>query len=321
MSNGVFDFNKPIEIKKKTRIIAIGDIHGDYDIFIELLKLAKVIDSKLNWIGKRTIVIQMGDLLDGKRPDVIASNDFINKAMEIRIINLIKILNKKAFKYGGSVVSILGNHELYSYYYYNDNMFNKEYVKQIDLDDYKNKFKMKRKDYYYPGKGDGAKNFGKTRPMIIQIGEVLFSHGTISKNFVKLYTNNLTKKINIQQINDEMSKWLMGKGIKPKFIDMEEEFNPLFDRSLSDPINMSPMKCHEKFYSILKFFYNAKYMIMGHSVHKKINSLCDNKVFRVDIAISRAFGGTLENNIKKMQVLEIIQEPNKKTIFNIIKKS
>ena len=48
------------------RIIAIGDIHGDYYIFIELLKLAKVIDNNLNWIGKDTYVIQLGDTLDGK---------------------------------------------------------------------------------------------------------------------------------------------------------------------------------------------------------------------------------------------------------------
>ena len=55
------------------KIIAIGDIHGDYIIFIELLKLAKVIDSNLNWVGKDTYVVQLGDTLDGKRPDVSLS--------------------------------------------------------------------------------------------------------------------------------------------------------------------------------------------------------------------------------------------------------
>ena len=71
------------------RIIAIGDIHGDYAIFIELLKLAKVINNKLEWIGKDTYVIQLGDTLDGKRPNVVIEKDFLGTTGEIEITNLI----------------------------------------------------------------------------------------------------------------------------------------------------------------------------------------------------------------------------------------
>ena len=49
---------------------------------------------------------------------------------------------------------------------------------------------------------------------------------------------------------------------------------------------------------------------MGHSTHKNINTLCDNKVYRTDIALSRAFGGTLSKNMKRLQVLEIKQNSN-----------
>ena len=119
------------------RIIAIGDIHGDYYIFIELLKLAKVIDNNLNWIGKDTYVIQLGDTLDGKRPNVTLDKEYINLPGEIEITKLILKLDSKAKKHGGRVISILGNHELYPFYFYNDDSFNQKYVKNIDLNQYK----------------------------------------------------------------------------------------------------------------------------------------------------------------------------------------
>ena len=49
---------------------------------------------------------------------------------------------------------------------------------------------------------------------------------------------------------------------------------------------------------------------MGHSTHKNINTLCNNTVYRTDIAISRAFGDTLDKSMKRLQVLEILQNKN-----------
>ena len=49
---------------------------------------------------------------------------------------------------------------------------------------------------------------------------------------------------------------------------------------------------------------------MGHSSHKNINTLCNNTVYRTDIAISRAFGGSFKKNITRLQVLEINQKNN-----------
>ena len=60
-----------------------------YYIFIELLKLAQVIDNDLNWVGNDTFVIQLGDTLDGKRPDTILEKSYVNLTGEIEITNLI----------------------------------------------------------------------------------------------------------------------------------------------------------------------------------------------------------------------------------------
>ena len=65
-----FKYYPPI-LPAAERIIAIGDLHGDLDLSIRILKLAKLIDNDFNWIGGNTIVVQIGDQLDSCRPNRI----------------------------------------------------------------------------------------------------------------------------------------------------------------------------------------------------------------------------------------------------------
>lgn len=300
------------------RIIAIGDIHGDYYIFIELLKLGKVIDSNLNWIGKDTYVIQLGDTLDGKRPNVTIDKQFLNTTGEIEITKLILYLDKQAKTHGGRVISILGNHELYPYYYNNDESFNDKYVKDIDLKQYPKIYNVSRFRYYRPGSGDGAMMLGKTRPLIIQLGQFIFCHGSLNKKFLEeCVKHKLTKTsnnnfIDITKLNNIVKCWLTGESKKvPFFINESENINPLFNRDLTDPKTLNKKQCFNLVDSVLKYFQDGNYLVMGHSTHKNINTLCNNKVYRTDIAISRAFGGTLKKNMQRLQVLEIKQTNNK----------
>lgn len=296
------------------KIIAIGDIHGDYYIFIQLLKLGKIINNNLDWIGKDTYVIQLGDTLDGKRPDIEIDNKFLNSTGEIEINNLIIDLDKKAKKYGGRLISILGNHELYPYYFNNDKSFNNNYVKRCDLENYKKLYNVNRFNYYKPGKGEGAKLLGKTRPLVIQLGKFIFCHGSLSKEFLELCINNnlnKSKYVDLTKLNKIVSDWLIGNTKKiPFFINSSDIINPLFNRNLTDPKILNKSECNYLVNDVLKYFKNGEYIVMGHSSHKNINTLCNNKVYRTDIAISRAFGKSLSTNLKRLQILEIIQNNN-----------
>lgn len=40
------------------RIIAVGDLHGDYKQTLKVLKMAKILDEKEKWIGKNGILVQ-----------------------------------------------------------------------------------------------------------------------------------------------------------------------------------------------------------------------------------------------------------------------
>ena len=55
--------------------------------------------------------------------------------------------------------------------------------------------------------------------------------------------------------------------------------------------------------------YRANHMVVGHTVQKNINSMCNHKLWRVDVGLSRAFG---ENNKKRISSL-LISDHGKKT--------
>jgi hypothetical protein len=80
-------------------VVAIGDVHGDFDDFVIILQRAGLIDAQHHWTGGRTTLVQVGDLLD-RGP----------KAREV--MDLVISLEKEAPKAAGRVVSLLGNHEM-----------------------------------------------------------------------------------------------------------------------------------------------------------------------------------------------------------------
>jgi len=85
------------------RIVAIGDIHGDYDNFLKLLKEANVVNRRGNWIAGETHLVQLGDVPD-RGPDT-------DKA-----IALLQKLESQAERDGGKVHVLVGNHEAMNIY-------------------------------------------------------------------------------------------------------------------------------------------------------------------------------------------------------------
>lgn len=80
------------------RIVTVGDLHGDYENFVQILKDTKVIDDNLHWIAGKTHLVQIGDVMDRG-----------NHAK--KIFDLIMKLEKEAEAAGGKVHMLIGNHE------------------------------------------------------------------------------------------------------------------------------------------------------------------------------------------------------------------
>ena len=45
-------------------VIAIGDVHGDFDDFVSILQHEHLIDAAHHWTGGKITLVQVGDLLD-----------------------------------------------------------------------------------------------------------------------------------------------------------------------------------------------------------------------------------------------------------------
>ncbi len=80
------------------RIVAVGDVHGDYNQFVRVLTDAGVIDDRLKWAGGKTHLVQVGDMVD-RGPD------------SRKAIDLLIDLEKQAKRKGGYVHALIGNHE------------------------------------------------------------------------------------------------------------------------------------------------------------------------------------------------------------------
>lgn len=51
-------------IELSTRIIAVGDLHGDIGNAQKVLEMARVVDSDGNWSGEVDVFVQTGDIID-----------------------------------------------------------------------------------------------------------------------------------------------------------------------------------------------------------------------------------------------------------------
>ena len=90
----------PYEWTGVERVVAVADLHGDYDQFVFILTHPQIalVDADLHWIGGRTHLVQLGDVLDRG-----------TQAKEI--LDLLMRLEREAAAAGGMVHMILGNHE------------------------------------------------------------------------------------------------------------------------------------------------------------------------------------------------------------------
>jgi hypothetical protein len=80
------------------RVVAIGDLEGDYEKFTGMLRTAGLIDARNRWSGGRTHLVQLGDIPD-RGP---------NSRM---IMDLLMQLEPQAQRAGGRVHALIGNHE------------------------------------------------------------------------------------------------------------------------------------------------------------------------------------------------------------------
>lgn len=276
------------EIKSFKRILVIGDLHADYEKTIRLFKKFKLIDRNKKWIGANTYVVQLGDQIDGKG----RNNE--DAEGEQNILDFLDDLHIQAPIYGGGVFSLIGNHELMNV------IGDFRYASSNDISNDGGINERKKK--YTPG-GILAKRLACSRQVILKIDDIIFVHGGVSKDISDdIKTNNISS-INTTMRNFFLNKLNKNDSLVKKYLLNNEGL--LWDRSLGKEENDEVCKRIN--------YMNIGHIIVGHTPQKNINSICNDKIWRTDVGLSKAMG---DNDF---EILEITKDCNGKKNFTILK--
>jgi hypothetical protein len=80
------------------RIVAIGDLHGDFSAWRDIARAARLVDADGRWAGGDTVLVQTGDVVD-RGPD------------SLKVVQDLMRLQTEAPRSHGQVIALVGNHE------------------------------------------------------------------------------------------------------------------------------------------------------------------------------------------------------------------
>lgn len=238
------------------RIVAVGDLHGDFRNTKRVLKMAGVIDDNEDWAAGVDTVVQTGDLFDrGPR--------------SIEIVELFRKLQVQAAKAGGRLINLLGNHELMNlkgkYWYVGENELRRWGRKR-----WKNMLSLE----------DGLGRWLRGLPTIVKIRDTLFIHAGLAPQFAEL---------GIEEVNNRVTRGLMKYNYTDVLLGSD---GPHWTRMFSNRGNDVESRCGRLERTLETL--NARRMVIGHNVQLVTGEpevSCGEKLFIIDSGISNYYGG------------------------------
>jgi hypothetical protein len=275
------------------RVVAVGDVHGDYDGFVEVLRSAGVINQKDRWIGGKTHLVQVGDVPD--------RGPATRKAMD-----LLMALEKEAAKAGGQVHALIGNHEAMNVYgdlrYTTPAEFaafragNSEQVRALfweqqiqGLPSPPDAAARKKWEAEHPlGWVEQRVQFGpkgtygkwiRSHNTIVKINDAIYLHGGISPRYATMPLN---------QINETIAAELSDVTKIKEGSQVTAPDGPLWYRGLAEEEGAA-MEAHVN--QVLAS-YGVKHIVIGHTpTAGAVIPRFDGKVVQIDVGISAVYGG------------------------------
>jgi len=265
------------------RVVAIGDVHADLNAFRLALRTAGAIDARDEWIGGALTVVQTGDLI-GRSDE------------ERQLLDFLFDLQQRARQAGGTVHALVGNHEVFGARLDNQavglNPFSAwEGIRGLRLDDPRLRhlppYARARGAALMPG-GPYARRLAEF-PVVLKLGQTVFVHGGVVPRWARY---------GIDRINREVRDWMLGLTEEPdSAFGVDDGDRVMWTRQFS--ANVTPQDCAVLGESLK--ILGARRMIVAHTVHPEITPRCDDRVWAIDVGMSRAYGGRVE-------VLEIVND-------------
>jgi len=296
------------------RIVAIGDLHGDYDAYRDIVAAAGVADGNGGWTGGDTILVQLGDVTD-RGPD------------SLKIIRHLQALETAAPLVGGRIVVLVGNHEamnvtgdvryVHSGEYaafatrnsekFRDQVFednektilsqylqsgaelsvraaHRRFVEETPLG------MLEHRRAWKPA-GELGKWIG-TKPAIAKIGDVVFVHGGLSAEFAARPIDQINAEVSVALASGDTSNgsiltddlgplWYRGNVVR-------EPVKPPVEGQMATPERLS---IEDELAQVLAA-YQAKRLVVAHTPHPAgIVASHDGRLVRIDTGISAYYGG------------------------------
>ncbi|HUT85212.1 MAG TPA: metallophosphoesterase [Elusimicrobiales bacterium] len=266
----------PSKITKKTHssTVAIGDLHGEYKGFIEILRHTKLIDKSLDWKAKNQILVQMGDVID-------------RGEFGLEVYDLLEKMQCQSLKFKSKVIRLLGNHELEilkkHYYLTTMNAQEIETIRKKLVCDVLNKKVIA--GFYKDG--------------------YIFTHAGIRDELIDvLFKGVPKKKLTLRALVKKLNDILYYAVLRSNF--SNPIFNISYRRGGSDKFGGIFWEDLRDFISC-KHDYNFK-QVVAHTPIEEVSVFADGKITAIDVGIFKGYGGgkaylNLKNkkvNIKKL---------------------
>jgi hypothetical protein len=290
-----------------SRIVVIGDVHGDLDRVIKCLRVAKVINNANEWIAEPsdTYVVQMGDQLDSANRANFGEWETVP---DIALMEFMDTLDRVARLHGGRVISLLGNHEIMNmagdYTYVSANSMRLTGGPQ-------NRNALFGKD------GVGAHMLGN-RYVVAKIGSFLFCHAGLLPCHLNLVGEH------IDDLNTTFWAVIRGDNLTSKQQDIftklildnngilwTRKYHELAVASVTDPAALDQL--HSYVYIVLRTT-GCTSMFLGHNTVPSTSVVESGALIFTDACFSRAYGQNKYQYIdikgEQLNVVEVNETKN-----------
>ncbi|MFL6784969.1 MAG: metallophosphoesterase [Sphingomicrobium sp.] len=299
------------------RIVAVGDLHGDFSAWQDIARGAGIINAKGHWAGGKTILVQMGDVTD-RAPD------------SLKIVQSLQQLQREAAKKGGRVVVVLGNHEAMNLlgdnryttageyaafadgqsatrrdrvYEVNRSQLEAAYraqTPQITPEQVRSRWMaqhplgwVEHRMAWSPG-GELGK-WATANPAIVKIGGTLFAHGGISAEYARQPPDTVNRRIAVAMaLADDSPTSVLTDPLGPLWYRGLVAADPDAQAARAAAKPSTPALTSDQELTAVLTAYGAQRLVVGHTPSLKGIQVIDNgRLARIDTGNSRYYGGPL----------------------------